>query len=50
MISEVIRLMTSKKIKETEHNKVLFGAYKYPETISEVWQQFKKELWQKSTK
>ena len=49
MINEVIRLVSSNQIKETEENKVLFGAFKYPTSMIEAWQQFKKEIWQKST-
>ena len=49
MINEVIRLVTSNQIKETEENKVLFGAFKYPTSMIEAWKQFKKEIWQKST-
>ena len=37
MINEVIRLVTSNQIKETEENKVLFGAYKYPTSMIEAW-------------
>ena len=48
MINEVIRLVTSNQIKETEENKILFGAYKYPTSIKEAWKQFKKEIWRKS--
>ena len=50
MFSEIIRLVNSGEIKETEHNNILFGRLKYPESIREAWEQFKEELWQKNTK
>lgn len=50
MISEVIKLLNEGKIKETEDNKILFGGFKYPESLTEAWEQFKREIWQKNTK
>jgi len=50
MISEVIKLLNEGRIKETEDNKILFGGFKYPESLTEAWEQFKREIWQKNTK
>jgi len=50
MINEVIKLLNEGRIKKTEDNKILFGAYKYPESLNEAWEQFKREIWQKNTK
>lgn len=50
MISEVIKLLNEGKIRETEDNKILFGFYKYPESVQEAWKQFKEELWPKNIK
>ena len=43
MISEIIRGVTSGKIKPTKKNAIAFGFYEYPKSIKQAWEQFKAE-------
>ena len=47
MISEVIKGLTTGKIKQTKSNVFAFGLEQYPKTIKQAWEQFKTEIWLK---
>ena len=47
MISEIIKGLTTGKIKQTKSNVFAFGLEQYPKTIKQAWKQFKTEIWLK---
>lgn len=47
MISEVIKGLTTGKIKQTKTNTFAFGLEQHPKTIKQAWKQFKAEIWRK---
>lgn len=47
MINEVIKGLTTGKIKQTKDNVFAFGFEQYPKTIKQALKQFKTEIWLK---
>ena len=49
MINNILNLLEiAKQEKEIgEYTAIALGKYKYPETITEAYKQFKREIWQK---